>query len=413
MRAVLLILSVLPLFGWNPQEDVNVNSRYTVEKVSISGKFGSHVSSELRREMNSVVGQKLDHTVLDRIAARLRHDLRVQRVGVRVHRGDLPDHVTVEFEVEGGRRQGFDVDIPKFAYHSLQGWSAAGQATTTIGKTALSFGLVSDGDAMVERFSGVRARVERESFGTHRLRAGFEFDAYHDQWNPSTLAAISSEPGSTELYRARENFQPSLTVVLGPSLTWTFGVSVQQLEMEAPGSTIESANAFDNTLRFQKGWEDTVSNRQALEGTYSFRAATRALGSDFVYVRHSARIRYEVLKGHNELTVEFLAGGLNGRAPLFERFVLGNASTLRGWNKFDLDPLGGDRAVHTAVDYRYGWLTVFYDTGIIWNGSVNTGEKHGAGCGFRSEGKEGFLLAVAFPLRAGHVDPVFLAGFNF
>jgi outer membrane protein assembly factor BamA len=119
------------------------------------------------------------------------------------------------------------------------------------------------------------------------------------------------------------------------------------------------------------------------------------------------------LRGHNELTLDFAVGGLNGSAPLFERFVLGNASTLRGWNKFDLDPLGGDRAVHGSIDYRYRFITVFYDTGVLWNGSVSTGEKHGAGIGFRSEGKEGILVAVAFPLRSGHVDPVFIAGFNF
>jgi len=413
MRAALLILCTLPLFGWNPQEDVNVNSRYTVERVSISGKLSSRVSAELRRELDSVVGQKLDHGRLDRLAARIRHDLRVQNVGVRVHRGDQPDHVTVEFDVQSGRHQGFDVNVPKFAYHSTQGFTAAGQATTTIRKTALTFGVLSDGDELVERFSGVQARVERESLGTRRLRAGFEFDSYQEQWNGSTVAALANEPGVPGLYRTRQNFQPSLTVVLAPALTWTFGVGVQQLEMEGPGARTESANSANSTLRFHTSWEDTGTNRQVLDAGYSLRAATRALASDFVYVRHAAKVRYEAVKGHNEVTVEFTAGGLTGRAPLFERFVLGNASTLRGWNKFELDPLGGDRAVHGAVDYRYRRLTVFYDTGVLWNGPVNTGEKHGAGFGFRSEGKEGFLLAVAFPLRSGHVDPVFIAGFNF
>ena len=37
-------------------------------------------------------------------------------------------------------------------------------------------------------------------------------------------------------------------------------------------------------------------------------------------------------------------------APLFERFSLGNTYTLRGWNKFDVAPLGGALADH--VDPR-------------------------------------------------------------
>ena len=58
---------------------------------------------------------------------------------------------------------------------------------------------------------------------------------------------------------------------------------------------------------------------------------------------------------------------ISGRAPLFERFVLGTSSTLRGWNKFDIDPLGGDRMVHNTLEYRYRMLEVFYDTGAVWN----------------------------------------------
>ena len=93
--------------------------------------------------------------------------------------------------------------------------------------------------------------------------------------------------------------------------------------------------------------------------------------------------------------------------------MLGNASTLRGWNKFELDPLGGDRIVHGSVDYRYRFFTVFYDTGVLWTNNANTGVKQGVGCGFRRGGKDGMLLAVAFPMRMGRVDPVLIAGFNF
>lgn len=413
MRAFIVVLLTLPVFGWNPQEDVNVNSRYTVERIGVSGKFSARIGQELQRDLDSVVGQKLNHTMLERLAARIRRDLRVRKVSIHVVRGQIPEHVRVEFEIESGRRKDFDVDVPKLAYHSRQGWTGIGEATTTIGNTAMTFGFASDGDEMVERFSGIRARVERELLGTKRLRFRFEYDNYGDQWNASTLAALSSEPRVPGIYRSRENFESTATVVIARPLSWSFGVSVERMRMDSPGSPVEAANAVVSSLRFHKVWEDTPPDRQALDAAYILRAATRALASDFVYARHSAKVRYEVVKGHNEVTLDFTAGGIAGRAPLYERFVLGNASTLRGWNKFELDPVGGDRLVHGSIDYRYRFVTVFYDTGVLWNGSAATGQKHGMGFGFRSEGKEGFLLAVAFPLRFGHVEPMFIAGFNF
>ena len=188
---------------------------------------------------------------------------------------------------------------------------------------------------------------------------------------------------------------------------------MDRLDSESPNTRSESANAVASTLRFHRQWEDQPSVRQEMDASYTVRSAGRALGSDYSYTRQTARVRYEWTLDRNNLALDFTAGGVSGRAPLYERLVLGNASTMRGWNKYELDPLGGDRAVHGSVDYRYRFLTVFYDTGVVWNGPSSSGQKHSAGCGFRAEGKEGFLLALAFPLKSGHVDPMFIAGFNF
>jgi outer membrane protein assembly factor BamA len=106
-----------------------------------------------------------------------------------------------------------------------------------------------------------------------------------------------------------------------------------------------------------------------------------------------------------------------GRSPLFERFVLGNSETLRGWNKYDLAPLGGNRAVSATVTYGYQIMRVFYDTGAIWDRGTRPEERHSAGIGVTTGlglfGKNALLLAVAFPLRGGRVEPVFIAGMNF
>lgn len=101
---------------------------------------------------------------------------------------------------------------------------------------------------------------------------------------------------------------------------------------------------------------------------------------------------------------------IDGNAPLYERFVLGDSTTLRGWNRFDLDPLGGSHVIHGSVDYRYRVLQVFYDTGAVWDQAQDREQKQSVGVGFK---KEAFQLAVAFPVRAGHADPIFYAGMSF
>ncbi|MBS1873787.1 MAG: BamA/TamA family outer membrane protein [Acidobacteria bacterium] len=411
--AALTLLLAFALFGWNQQEDVNVNSRYTVESVNVSARFMSKMNRELRRDMESVVGAKLDSGLLDRLAARMRTELRVRDVAVRIHRGRQPDHVSVEFEVQGGRRRDFDVDVPKIAYHSRQGFSGAANATTTMGETALTLGLVGDSDELAERYAGLRARVEQLSVKTRRVHLKLEYDRYNSAWDSATRAALEKAPGAPAMYRARQTVAPSATVTLAPGLTLSAGLEFDNLTPDAAGGRAEAANAVTSGLRFERQWEDGTFGRQDVAANYTFRTGTRAIGGDYPYTRHTARLRYEWTRDHNDVTLDFTVGGVNGRAPLYERLVLGNASTLRGWNKFDLDPYGGDRAIHGSVDYRYRFLTVFYDTGVVWNGVASTGRKQSAGCGLRTKGKEGVLIAVAFPLKAGHADPVLIAGFNF
>jgi outer membrane protein assembly factor BamA len=83
---------------------------------------------------------------------------------------------------------------------------------------------------------------------------------------------------------------------------------------------------------------------------------------------------------------------------------------LRGWNKYDVDPIGGNRMVNNSVEYRYGALQVFYDTGAVWNSGVGAIVRNSLGAGLR-EGL--FSLAVAFPVREGRMDPVFMLGMNY
>ncbi len=62
-------------------------------------------------------------------------------------------------------------------------------------------------------------------------------------------------------------------------------------------------------------------------------------------------------------------------------------------------------------------MRVFYDAGAVWDHGTSPQPRHSAGIGISSGlglfQKGAFLLAVAFPIRQGHADPVFIAGMNF
>jgi outer membrane protein assembly factor BamA len=108
--------------------------------------------------------------------------------------------------------------------------------------------------------------------------------------------------------------------------------------------------------------------------------------------------------------VQFVSGVISGRAPLFERFVLGNSQTLRGWSKFDVAPLGASRMAHNSLEYRYKIFRVVYDAGAAWDRGQHADPKHSLGVGLR---RHEFSLLVAFPVRAGRAEPMFIAGMNF
>jgi outer membrane translocation and assembly module TamA len=147
-----------------------------------------------------------------------------------------------------------------------------------------------------------------------------------------------------------------------------------------------------------------------VRASYSVRSGTHILESDPAFTRHLVEARYRFRRRRTDLSVGFLAGKIIGAAPLFERFTLGNAETLRGWNKFDLDPLGGSHMAHGNIDYSYGGFLVFYDTGAVWDRPEQREQKQSVGVGCK---KGGFQLAVAFPVKSGAADPVFYAGMNF
>ncbi len=410
-----IVWSSLLLAG-TPEQDINVNTRYTVESVELAGDSPAGISTGLRGELKRLVGSKLNPAALDDLATRIRRELHVRAVTHHLLRGQTPEHVKVVFDVRGTPAK-FEASIPKLVYRSDGGISGLVEGTASVGAQALTFGVVSDGDNLAERYSGIRARYQDNRLGTDRLRFRLDFESYRDQWNPATTNALN-QPGpavdTSGIYSSRQNIEPLVTFVLlkgSPGImNLTLGTSFERFQPEFAAARTESANAMVTTLRYHRRVEGSGANQQEWDAGYSLRAATNMLGSDFVYARHQGDVQYVYSWGRNQMLDDLTVGAITGRAPLFERFMLGNSTMLRGWNRFDLDPLGGNRVVHNSLEYRYRLLDVFYDSGAIWDQGETAVLRHSIGIGVR---QNGMYAALAFPIKEGHIEPVFMVGMNY
>ena len=389
---------------------LNVNSRYTVESVEIVPQQSGRLSSAVANELERLIGEQFNPDALSRLSRRLSDELRARSVTVRVLRGQQAAHVRVRLEIEK-RDTDFDISLSSLSFNSTQGWTGTGQAKATLGPNAFTIAGLSNGDDLVERYSGVRLRYDR-LFPSSRARIGFEFANYREQYAASTLFSLGAGA-----YRSRTNLEPSASFTLYRPLTLTLGLSFVTMHPGFAAARAESANAVINTLRYHERFNVSDTRAQDLEATYGLRVAAPSLGSDYAYTRHAANMRYAYQRDRQRVEVSVMAGIIYGRAPLFERFVLGNNTTLRGWDKYDLDPLGGNRALHASVTYGYHIMRVFYDTGAVWDHGTRPEERHSVGIGIHTGlgmlGKNNVLMAIAFPIRQGHAAPTFLAGMNF
>jgi outer membrane protein assembly factor BamA len=145
---------------------------------------------------------------------------------------------------------------------------------------------------------------------------------------------------------------------------------------------------------------------------YSLRRATTALESDFVYTRHVVAGDYSLTRHRHGFLFQGRLGTIDGSAPLFERFLLGNSYLLRGWNKFDVAPLGGSRLAYGSLEYRYRPFQIFWDFGSVWDANQAARVRHSVGIGFASRPTRagGWFFSLAFPVRMNDVGPVLMFG---
>jgi hypothetical protein len=389
----------------------NVNEQYTVESVELSGAAVSRIGKSLQEDMQKLVGEKYNQRTADELAKRLRRELVEYSVTVRVRRGDKPKHVKVVFVADRVRWKRFVVAIPPVVYHSKEGFSGAIGTTISSHHNVFTFGLVNSADELLERNAGFRVRYENRKVGTDIVQLRIDFDSYHQKWNPATEAALAQTPGVPGIYRTRQNFAPSLSLLPFRDLKLSVGISFQRFQTQYPQTHNQTAYAGTADIQYRRILQIQGGFRHDISTSYSLRSATRTLDSDFIYTRHVWTAGYTASKGRNLFGARFQGGTITGVAPLFERFSAGNSTMLRGWNKFDVAPLGDVRLAHGSLEYRYRPFQIFYDVGAVWNPAKPAVARHGLGFGLAF--RNGAFTSLAFPVRLHNVVPVFMMGFRY
>ncbi|MBI2688331.1 MAG: BamA/TamA family outer membrane protein [Acidobacteria bacterium] len=401
-------------FSWNPSDDTNVNSRYTVESVEITGANESRLSRGLREELRRYVGQRFSPEAFARLSGRVRDELKARLVSPKLTKGSSPDSVRVALDVMG-RRVNVSTDQSRLAWHTQQGWTGSLMLTVEQrDRQRLTLSGFSDGDTATERRTGASAGYSHTLFHG-RIRSGFTVSTAEAKYDARTLSAA----GTNELYRNVDSFQPTVTFVPWrgddrEELAVEVGVRLQRFALLSPEANRHVAShALVNTLRYRRVRGDLETGRLTLTGLAGL---SHSIGGNYAFDRQEVRGGVEYHRGPSRLTVDFTGGALHGNAPFLERFAAGNTQLLRGWNKFEIAPLGANRLIASNIEYGHsvkGKLeaSAFVDTGSIWNRGTTQIARTSAGCGLRT--RDGFYFYVAFPLRDGRIEPMLMTGATF
>ncbi|MDZ4797883.1 MAG: BamA/TamA family outer membrane protein [Bryobacteraceae bacterium] len=420
-----LLIVAIPLLGQSPVADpptpsavdeaaapANVNCRYKVESVEVPRTISKRLSRSLKRDLENLVGQNFDPRSVDSLASRIRREVHVI-VAHRVEKGQQPEHVKVVYEPRERGWEEEDARVTQLAYHTKQGTTVGFQAGFDVSRNnRVEAGVFSDADTMLGRVAGYNLAWNHR-FG-ERVRLRFEFEGLHQQWNVATESALLARNDVPGIYRDSYRMDPGIVIMLAPGLSLTTGLSFQQFQTQFPAARYEASNAVTTTLRHRRRWGNDSSAGHEWNAGYTLRAATSLLDSDFAYVRHDLAARYSFRQGASVLTVRALGGVVGDEAPLFERFTLGDSRTLRGWNKFDVAPLGGTRMAYASLQYTWHRCGAFYDTGSVWDRRTPARLRQSAGVMVAlDKEQDGPYVAVGFPVRSAGFAPVFVIGMNF
>jgi len=393
-----------------PDRDDNINARYIVERADITGVPDGELSQALRDDLRALVGRRLDSGEADKLQERIERELPRYDVSRRIQRGDEVGRIKLLYEAR--RKEPppwlrFEPLRSNLVYHSDQGWG--GYWDVNIGDRTIRFTPIfalANSEDSVEEYSGAGLRFETRKLGTRRLGASLEWSWFDQDWRGPTLNALPLEPASRP-YDTRTTLTPLLKFAVSPEISIAAGVSISELKALAPATDSQMANAAVASVDFDRRWEQSSDATHRAVASFGVRAGSRSLESDLAYTRYLGQGSYRFDFGRHHVQATGMAGGITGHAPLFERFALGDSTTLRGWDKFDISPAGGDRVAYSSIEYRYTGLTLFLDVGSVWD--ANTARHVRVSTGFGFHGGPAFAV-VGFPLNTDNLTAVLAVG---
>ena len=404
-------------------QDPNINRHHVVEDVEIRGVRQSDLSSELWAELQALAGRQLDSDEADRLETRMREALPDYEVNRRTVKGSQSGRIKLIFDANKAawaQWLRFEPVDANTIYHSEQGWGA--NLPLGIGGSHVRFTptvAIDVGDDLIEEYSGLALRVESRKVGTERLGVFFEWSTFDQDWRDPTLVALATSPGVVAApYRNRMSVMPLVKFAITQQLSVGGGVRITELDpllepLLDPLAELQDsrmANAGIGFVNYSQRSRPGSGPRHDVEAAVTVSAGTEALSSDLVYERYVGQADYSFRRAKHEVRVSGMAGRIDGDAPLFERFSLGDSRTLRGWDKYDIAPAGGDRMFHTTVEYRYGGLGMFLDTGSVWDARGERRVRVSTGVTF-NPGPVFFTLG--FPVNTDEFRAVFTMGFRF
>jgi Omp85 superfamily domain len=394
-----------------PDRDDNVNARYIVEHADITGLPDAELTQPLRDDLQGLVGKRLDSGEADRLQERMERELPRYEISRRIQRGSDVGRIRLVYEArkrELPQWLRFEPLRSNVLFHSDQGWGS--YLDLAIGDRNIRFTpivAIDNADDLVEEYSGYGLRFETRKLGTRRLGASLEWSRFDQDWRGATLDALALEPGIPAPYDTRSTITPLLKFALSADLSVVAGVSISELEPLFPATDSQMANAAVASIGYDRRWKDRVDAAHHVEAGLGVRAGSRELESDLAYRRYLGQGTYRYDFGRHHVQATGMAGGITGQAPLFERFTLGDSLTLRGWDKYDIAPAGGDRMFYSSIEYRYTGLALFLDIGSVWDAGTERQVRVSTGFGFHAGPA---FLVVGFPLNTDNLTAVVAMG---
>ena len=195
-----------------------------------------------RSGSSPLIGSRFDpRSKFDELAREIRKELHCKSVTPHVVRGSAPDSVR-SFSKSTAAPSVFDVTVPKFLYHSKQGWSAQVQASTTIARNnVVSFG----SDQRRGRAHRTLRRLASAYENTHAGHRPGPPRAFNSTaiTNSGTARPSMRWDSDRRIPRsiARGGISNPVVFLLARPLTLTVGASFEQLDVQIPAKSRFSA----------------------------------------------------------------------------------------------------------------------------------------------------------------------------